>query len=111
EELDDRIREMIESPSPVIFDCRVLQEENCFPMIPSGAAHYEMLLGPADKAQRPISEEGIVLVCAAHQASSQIPCGLLAQVLHHAIRRTLYKTGKMPIERLTKAKMIDKEPS
>ncbi|HLW28824.1 MAG TPA: acetolactate synthase 3 large subunit [Kiloniellales bacterium] len=62
EELDDRIREMIESPSPVIFDCRVLQEENCFPMIPSGAAHYEMLLGPEDKAQRPISEEGMVLV-------------------------------------------------
>jgi len=62
EELDDKIREMIDTPRPVIFDCRVLQEENCFPMIPSGAAHYEMLLGPEDKAAKPISEEGMVLV-------------------------------------------------
>jgi acetolactate synthase-1/2/3 large subunit len=38
------------------------QTENCFPMIPSGAAHYEMLLGPSDKAAKPISEEGMVLV-------------------------------------------------
>jgi acetolactate synthase-1/2/3 large subunit len=37
--------------------------ENCFPMIPSGAAHNEMLLGPADKqAGGPVSEEGMVLV-------------------------------------------------
>jgi acetolactate synthase I/II/III large subunit len=36
--------------------------ENCFPMIPSGAAHNDMLLGPADKAERPVSEEGMVLV-------------------------------------------------
>jgi len=62
EELDDKIREMIDTPRPVIFDCRVAQEENCFPMIPSGAAHYEMLLGPDDKAAKPISEEGMVLV-------------------------------------------------
>ncbi len=62
EELDDKIREMIETPEPVIFDCCVAQEENCFPMIPSGAAHYEMLLGPDDKAAKPISEEGMVLV-------------------------------------------------
>ena len=62
EELDDKIREMIDTPTPVIFDCRVVKEENCFPMIPSGAAHYEMLLGPDDKAARPISEEGMVLV-------------------------------------------------
>ena len=62
EELDDRIMEMIETPKAVIFDCRVTQEENCFPMIPSGAAHYEMLLGPEDKATKPISEEGMVLV-------------------------------------------------
>jgi len=61
-ELDDKIREMIDTPRPVIFDCRVAQEENCFPMIPSGAAHYEMLLGPDDKAAKPISEEGMVLV-------------------------------------------------
>jgi acetolactate synthase-1/2/3 large subunit len=62
EELDDKIRQMIDTPKPVIFDCCVAQEENCFPMIPSGAAHYEMLLGPDDKAANPISEEGMVLV-------------------------------------------------
>jgi acetolactate synthase-1/2/3 large subunit len=62
EELDAKIQEMIDTPRPVIFDCCVAQEENCFPMIPSGAAHYEMLLGPDDKAANPISEEGMVLV-------------------------------------------------
>jgi acetolactate synthase-1/2/3 large subunit len=61
-ELDDKIKEMLETPRAVIFDCCVAQEENCFPMIPSGAAHYEMLLGPEDKAGKPISEEGMVLV-------------------------------------------------
>ena len=61
-ELDAKIMEMIDTPGPVIFDCRVTQEENCFPMIPSGAAHYEMLLGPEDKAAKPVSEEGMVLV-------------------------------------------------
>ncbi len=62
EELDDKIRQMIETPKAVIFDCQVAPEENCFPMIPSGAAHYEMLLGPEDKAEKPVSEEGMVLV-------------------------------------------------
>jgi acetolactate synthase-1/2/3 large subunit len=42
--LDDAIREMINSPKPVIFDCLVEKMENCFPMIPSGKAHNEMLL-------------------------------------------------------------------
>ncbi len=44
-ELDDKIREMIDSPLPVLFDCRVANLANCFPMIPSGKAHNEMLLG------------------------------------------------------------------
>jgi acetolactate synthase-1/2/3 large subunit len=43
-ELDDKIRQMIDYPGPVLFDCRVTKEENCFPMIPSGKAHNEMLL-------------------------------------------------------------------
>jgi acetolactate synthase I/II/III large subunit len=43
-ELDAKIAEMIETPGPVLFDCRVAREENCFPMIPSGKAHNEMLL-------------------------------------------------------------------
>ncbi|MGF1610941.1 MAG: acetolactate synthase 3 large subunit [Kiloniellales bacterium] len=62
DEVDDRIMEMIDTPAPVILDCRVAQTENCFPMIPSGAAHYEMLLGPDDQAEKPVSEEGMVLV-------------------------------------------------
>ncbi len=44
-ELDDKIREMIRTPHPVLFDCRVASLANCFPMIPSGKAHNEMLLG------------------------------------------------------------------
>src|SRR5438874_836726 len=62
DEVDDAIREMIETPGAVILDVAVDQTENCFPMIPSGAAHNEMLLGPDDKAQQPVSEEGMVLV-------------------------------------------------
>ena len=42
--LDAAIMEMIDTPRPVIFDCLVEKEENCFPMIPSGKAHNEMLL-------------------------------------------------------------------
>jgi len=60
-ELDEVIRLMIETKGPVVVDCRVDQTENCFPMIPSGAAHNEMLLGPEDEV-KPVSEEGMVLV-------------------------------------------------
>ena len=61
DKLDDTIKEMIAIPGPVIVDVLVDQKENCFPMIPSGAAHNEMLLGPNDKAGK-VSEEGMVLV-------------------------------------------------
>ncbi|MGH7111473.1 MAG: acetolactate synthase 3 large subunit [Stellaceae bacterium] len=61
-ELDAAIREMLETPRAVILDIAVDPAENCFPMIPSGAAHNEMLLGPGDKAEKPVSEEGMVLV-------------------------------------------------
>ncbi|MEP3673024.1 MAG: acetolactate synthase 3 large subunit, partial [Hyphomicrobiales bacterium] len=44
DELDDKIEEMIDCDKPVIFDCRVANLTNCFPMIPSGKAHNEMLL-------------------------------------------------------------------
>ncbi|WP_415005942.1 biosynthetic-type acetolactate synthase large subunit [Aestuariivirga sp.] len=44
-DLDRQIKEMIETPHPVIFDCHVANLANCFPMIPSGKAHNEMLLG------------------------------------------------------------------
>lgn len=43
-ELDAKIQEMIDYDGPVIFDCRVTKAENCLPMIPSGAAHNEMIL-------------------------------------------------------------------
>ena len=62
DEVDAVIKEMIDTPKPVIVDVCVDPKENCFPMIPSGAAHNEMLLGPGDTARKPISEEGMVLV-------------------------------------------------
>ena len=55
------VKEMIEVDKPVIFDCVVDKEENCFPMIPSGKPHNQMLLGPQDKEEE-ISDEGKVLV-------------------------------------------------
>jgi acetolactate synthase-1/2/3 large subunit len=61
-ELDDVIAKMLATPGPVIVDVAVDERENCFPMIPSGAAHNEMLLGPEDQTAKPISEEGMVLV-------------------------------------------------
>ena len=62
EEVDDVIKEMLAIDRAVIVDVLVDQKENCFPMIPSGAAHNEMLLGPDDKTGSPISGEGMVLV-------------------------------------------------
>ncbi|UGX87975.1 acetolactate synthase 3 large subunit [Phyllobacterium meliloti] len=44
DQLDDAIQEMIDVKKPVLFDCRVANLANCFPMIPSGKAHNEMLL-------------------------------------------------------------------
>lgn len=61
-ELDGVIDEMLAVDRPVIADIMVDKSENCFPMIPSGAAHNEMLLGPADQSLRPVSEDGMVLV-------------------------------------------------
>ncbi|HUC51987.1 MAG TPA: acetolactate synthase 3 large subunit [Xanthobacteraceae bacterium] len=63
DELDDKIREMIEVQKPVIFDCVVDPSENCFPMIPSGRAHNEMLLGDAaTRVEDAVTEEGRMLV-------------------------------------------------
>jgi len=63
DELDAKILEMIDSPRPVLFDCRVAKEENCFPMIPSGKAHNEMLLGDSGVAlDSAIDDEGKMLV-------------------------------------------------
>ncbi|MBC57486.1 MAG: acetolactate synthase 3 large subunit [Confluentimicrobium sp.] len=60
-DLDDAIMEMINHDGPVIFDCLVEKHENCFPMIPSGAPHNEMLLGGAD-TQDAIGAKGAVMV-------------------------------------------------
>ena len=62
-ELDGKIKEMIDIDRPVIFDCVVDQKENCFPMIPSGRAHNEMILGDAaETLDSAITEEGKMLV-------------------------------------------------
>ena len=60
-DLDDAIMEMLKHEGPVIFDCLVEKHENCFPMIPSGAPHNEMLLGEAE-TQGAIGAKGAVLV-------------------------------------------------
>ncbi len=62
-ELDEKIREMIEVKKPVLFDCVVDPAENCFPMIPSGRAHNEMLLGDAAvRVEDAVTEQGKVMV-------------------------------------------------
>ncbi|HTW27541.1 MAG TPA: acetolactate synthase 3 large subunit [Acetobacteraceae bacterium] len=63
DDLDRVIREMLACDRAVIADIAVDPKENCFPMIPSGAAHNEMILGPehADHAAE-ITDEGLMLV-------------------------------------------------
>ena len=60
-DLDHAIMEMLEYPGPVIFDCLVERHENCFPMIPSGKAHNEMILGDKN-IEGAIESGGAVLV-------------------------------------------------
>ncbi len=62
DELDKKIEEMINTDGPVIFDCHVDQDENCFPMIPSGKPHNQMLLGPKDQEENKITGKGKALV-------------------------------------------------
>jgi len=61
DELDGKIEQMLSVNKPVIFDCVVDKEENCYPMIPSGKPHNQMLLGKKDEEDE-ISEEGKILV-------------------------------------------------
>jgi len=62
-ELDDVIHKMLATPGPVIADIMVAKDENCFPMIPSGAAHNEMILGPEHQGRTAsITDEGMMLV-------------------------------------------------
>tara|TARA_Y100000590_G_scaffold369588_1_gene430935 strand:+ start:3200 stop:4972 length:1773 start_codon:yes stop_codon:yes gene_type:complete len=62
DELDGKIEEMLSVNKPVIFDCVVDKTENCYPMIPSGKPHNQMLLGKQDEKEDKISDEGKVLV-------------------------------------------------
>ena len=62
DELDDAIKEMLACDKSVILDVAVTPEENCYPMIPSGAAHNEMIFGDEVKVEGAISEDGMVLV-------------------------------------------------
>ncbi len=62
EELDDKIIEMLNIDRPVIFDCMVDKVENCFPMIPSGKPHNQMILGPKDQESKKITGKGKSLV-------------------------------------------------
>jgi acetolactate synthase-1/2/3 large subunit len=60
-ELGPAIAEMMAADSPVLFDCVVDPNENCYPMIPSGAAHNEMILS-REEDRREVSEEGRIMV-------------------------------------------------
>jgi len=62
DKLDDAIKEMMETDNSVILDIAVSPEENCFPMIPSGAAHNEMIFGTDVNTEGAIAEDGMVLV-------------------------------------------------
>ena len=55
-------KEMLNHNGPVIFDCQVDPNENCFPMIPSGKPHNQMILGPNDKDENKITGKGKALV-------------------------------------------------
>lgn len=60
--LDETIDEMINTDGPVVVDVLVEKKENCYPMIPAGAAHNEIILGPEESPEKPKKEEGMVLI-------------------------------------------------
>jgi acetolactate synthase I/II/III large subunit len=62
EDLDEAIQTMIDTHAPVILDVRVEKFENCYPMIPSGAAHNEMILTDAEEEATEVSDAGKILV-------------------------------------------------
>ena len=63
DELDGVIERMLAEPGPVIADICVAEKENVYPMIPSGAAHNEMILGPGHDAEAAsITNEGLMLL-------------------------------------------------
>jgi len=65
QDLDEAIIKMVETPGPVIMDCQVANLENCFPMIPSGKAHNDMLLGKNvtdEQVSNAIDDDGKIMV-------------------------------------------------
>ena len=62
DELEGKIQAMIDSDLPVLFDCRVSETENCYPMIPSGAGHNEMIMSDVEEEKFEVSDEGKVMV-------------------------------------------------
>ena len=61
-DLQDVIDQMLDHDGPVLADICVAKEENCFPMIPSGKPHNQMLLGPNDQKENKITGKGKTLV-------------------------------------------------
>jgi acetolactate synthase-1/2/3 large subunit len=63
-DVDGAIKEMIASDRPVVVDVVVDKAENCFPMVPSGAAHNEMILGEHRETdpEPQVSDEGLAMV-------------------------------------------------
>src|SRR3546814_12613607 len=69
QELEAGIRQMIETEGPVLVDCHVAKLSNCFPMIPSGAAHTDMLLGESEVSGT-MNDEARALVCSKIERTS-----------------------------------------
>ena len=61
-DLNPLIEDMLSLKGPVIADICVEKEENCFPMIPSGSAHYDMILSKEDENNKKVSQKGLSLV-------------------------------------------------
>ncbi len=62
DELDGKIQAMLDSEQPTLFDCVIDENENCYPMIPSGAGHNEMIMSDVEEKTYEVSDEGKVMV-------------------------------------------------
>ena len=62
QDLNPLIDEILSTDGPVLADICVEKEENCFPMIPSGSAHFEMILSKEDEKNKKVSQKGLSLV-------------------------------------------------
>ena len=60
-DLKEELHKALETPGPCLIDCQIIKDENCYPMIPSGAAHNEMLFND-DGISMEVGDEGKVLI-------------------------------------------------